>query len=130
MDFPKNYNIILINIDGFRRDKIDLCPTLKELTEQSYYFPIEALKTATVNPAEYFGLSADYGSIASGKVADLMLLDANPLENISNTAKINKVIFNGNVYTRKELDNMLAYVEGNASSLSMACKLIWQEISE
>ena len=92
--------------------------------------PIEALKTATVNPAEYFGLSADCGSIASGKVADLMLLDANPLENISNTAKINKVIFNGNVYTRKELDNMLAYVEGNASSLSMACKLIWQEISE
>lgn len=92
--------------------------------------PIEALKTATLNPAEYFGVSADYGSIASGKVADLMLLDANPLENISNTAKIDKVIFNGNVYTRKELDNMLAYVAGNASSLSISCKLIWQEISE
>lgn len=92
--------------------------------------PIEALKTATVNPAEYFGLSADYGCIASGKVADLMLLDANPLEDISNTTKINKVIFNGNVYTRKELDDMLAYVVGNASSLNVACKLIWQEVSE
>jgi len=92
--------------------------------------PIEALKTATMNPAEYFGLSADYGLIASGKVADLILLDANPLENIANTARIDKVVFNGIVYTRKELDNMLAYIEGNASSLSMACKLIWQEISE
>ncbi len=38
MDSTKNYNIILINIDGFRRDKVDLCPTLKELKEQSYYF--------------------------------------------------------------------------------------------
>ena len=38
MDFPENYNILLINIDGFRRDKVDHCPTLKELKEQSYYF--------------------------------------------------------------------------------------------
>ena len=38
MDFPKDFNIVLINIDGFRRDKIELCSTLNELKEQSYYF--------------------------------------------------------------------------------------------
>jgi arylsulfatase A-like enzyme len=52
MDFPKNYNIILINIDGFRRDKIDLCPTLKELTEQSYYFS----NVSTVAPYTFASL--------------------------------------------------------------------------
>jgi hypothetical protein len=92
--------------------------------------PMEALETATVNPASYFGLLADYGSIETGKVADMVLLDANPVEDISNTRRINTVIFNGNVYTRDELDKLLASVEKKASSINMACKLIWQEIRD
>lgn len=87
--------------------------------------PMEALKTATVNPAAYFEISADYGSITEGKVADLILLNANPIENISNTTKINTVIFNGNIYTRENLDLLLETVGKNASSLSIACKLLW-----
>lgn len=92
--------------------------------------PMEALETATINPASYFGLLADYGSIATGKVADMVLLDANPVEDISNTRRIDTVIFNGNVYTREELDQWLAYIEKNASSIMLACKLIWQSIRE
>ena len=92
--------------------------------------PMEALKTATVNPAAYFDLSANYGSLAEGKVADMVLLDANPLDDISNTSKINAVIFNGNIYPRKKLDNLLEYVEKNASNLSIACKLLWKDLSD
>ena len=90
--------------------------------------PMEALKTATVNPAEYFGLSDDHGSIAAGQVADLVLLDANPLQDISNTAKIGLVVYGGNVYDRQTLDGLLSYVEENASSLSIACKLIYRNL--
>ncbi len=90
--------------------------------------PMEALRTATLNPAEYFGLLSNYGSIAAGKVADLVILDANPLKDISNTTKINTVIFNGDVYTREDLDHMLAYVERNASSFSILFKAGWEKL--
>ena len=73
--------------------------------------PMESLQTATLNPAEYFGRSDEYGSIAPGKVADMVLLDANPLEDISNTEQIRAVIQGGNVYTREALDQLLADVE-------------------
>ena len=92
--------------------------------------PMEALQTATVNPAEYFGLSSAYGSIAPGKVADVVMLDANPLDDIANTAAINTVIYNGNLYTRKDLDQMLAYVERNSASIPLAFKLAWLALSE
>jgi hypothetical protein len=90
--------------------------------------PFEALRTATIIPSEYFGLSSDYGSIAIGKVADLVILNSNPLNDIDNTANINTVIFNGNIYNRRDLDKILAYTEKNASSISLTCKLIWQFI--
>ena len=66
--------------------------------------PADALFAATVAPADYFGLSDQYGSVAPGKTADLLLLDANPLEDIRNTQRIHAVIFNGNLYDREKLD--------------------------
>ncbi len=90
--------------------------------------PLEALRTATWNAAEYFGVLDEHGSIADGKVADLVLLDANPLEDISNTLTIHTVIYNGNVYTREDIDNLLGYVERNASSPGLTCKSIWESI--
>lgn len=71
----------------------------------------EALRTATVNPARFFGRESELGTIEKGKLADLVLLDANPLENIANTKKVNTVVLNGRLFGRNDLDKMLAEVE-------------------
>jgi hypothetical protein len=68
--------------------------------------PLEALRTATVNPAQFFGMK-DVGTIAPGMKANLVLLDANPAENIANTKKISSVIGNGRLYSRSDLDGLL-----------------------
>ena len=76
--------------------------------------PLEALRAATYNPAEFFGLSVSLGTVAPGKLADLVLLDASPLEGIGNTRRISAVIINGRYLPREELDAMLAEVEAAA----------------
>ena len=70
--------------------------------------PLQALKTATVNPAEFLGASREWGTIEAGKRADLILLSANPLEDISNTMAIDAVSVGGRWLARAELDAMLA----------------------
>ena len=77
--------------------------------------PIEALRSATLNPAKFFGLEKTLGTIEEGKIADLLLLDANPLEDIRNTQRINAVVSNGRLFDRKALDRMLAEAEIAAS---------------
>jgi hypothetical protein len=72
--------------------------------------PMEALQTATRNAAAYLGMQ-DSGTVEKGKLADLVLLDANPLERIENTQKISAVVVNGRLLDRKELDRLLAAVE-------------------
>ena len=75
------------------------------------FTPLEALQTATRNPAIFLGKLADFGTVAEGKVADLVLLDANPLDDIRNTRKIAAVVAGGRLYTRADLDRILAGVE-------------------
>ena len=70
--------------------------------------PKEALATATTHPAKYFDMEEELGLVQTGMWADLILLDANPLEDISNTQKINTVIKQGAVYDRSALDQLLA----------------------
>jgi imidazolonepropionase-like amidohydrolase len=70
--------------------------------------PLAALQTATINPARYFSLQHTDGSIASGHRADLVLLDANPLADISNVGRIRAVVVAGRLLERKELDTLLA----------------------
>ncbi|HYI96309.1 MAG TPA: amidohydrolase family protein [Bryobacteraceae bacterium] len=65
--------------------------------------PAQALRTATINPARYFGSEVRAGSIAPGKRADLVLLDANPLDDIRNTRRIASVIVRGRLLDGKEL---------------------------
>jgi imidazolonepropionase-like amidohydrolase len=74
------------------------------------FTPMEALQTATSNPARFLGRD-DIGSIAPGRYADLVLLAANPLDDIKNTKKINAVVINGKFLDRPALDQMLLQVE-------------------
>jgi len=69
--------------------------------------PLEAIKAATKNPAEYFNLENELGSIAKNNWADLVILDASPLVDINNTKKINAVIKQGNYFDRTQLDQLL-----------------------
>jgi imidazolonepropionase-like amidohydrolase len=68
-----------------------------ELLVESGFTPMEALQSATRNPARYLGKLADMGTIEPGKLADLVLLDANPLEDIRNTRKVRLVILRGRI---------------------------------
>ena len=69
--------------------------------------PLQALQTATLNPAKFMGRTADLGTIEKGKLADLVLLDANPLDDIANTQKIRGVVLAGRYFDRRALDEML-----------------------
>jgi imidazolonepropionase-like amidohydrolase len=73
--------------------------------------PMEALETATRNPAEFLGRADSQGMIAVGKNADLLLLDANPLDDIRNTKKIHAVILRGKLLDRAALDQLLFEAE-------------------
>jgi len=79
------------------------------------FTPLEALQTATLNPAKFLGMEDRLGSIEKGKLADLVLLDANPLEEIRNTQEIAGVVVNGRYLSRADLDKMLAGVEQAAA---------------
>ena len=70
--------------------------------------PAEALRTATFNPARFLGLTDSLGVVAAGKVADLVVLDGNPLQNIANTRKIRAVIRSGELLDRRALDRFLS----------------------
>jgi len=70
--------------------------------------PLGALQTATLNPARYFGLQQTAGSVASGQSADLVLLDASPLTDITNIRRIRAVIVAGRFLDRTDLDKLLA----------------------
>jgi imidazolonepropionase-like amidohydrolase len=77
--------------------------------------PLQALQTATINPARYFG-SNQFGTVERGKLADLVLLDANPLDDIHNTQRIRAVVANGRYFSRIELDEILSEVEAFADT--------------
>ena len=85
-----------------------------ELLVQAGLTPLEALQTATVNPAKYLGKEKELGTIEKGKLADLVLLEANPLENISNTQRINAVVVNGRYLPQETLRKLLTEVEAIA----------------
>ena len=69
--------------------------------------PIDALRAATISPARFFNAADTLGSVSPGKRADLVLLDANPLANITNIRRINAVIVNGTLVDQARRQQML-----------------------
>jgi imidazolonepropionase-like amidohydrolase len=78
--------------------------------------PMQALQTATKNPAEFLGKSNTQGTIEAGKTADLLLLDGNPLQDIHNTGTINALILRGELIDRAALDRLLSSAEKFAAA--------------
>jgi imidazolonepropionase-like amidohydrolase len=73
--------------------------------------PMEALQAATRDAAKYLGIVDSVGTIEKGKYADLVLLDANPIADISNTKKINAVVVGGRLVDKSAIEEMLGKVE-------------------
>jgi hypothetical protein len=82
-----------------------------ELLVRSGLTPLEALRTTTYNPAEYLGALDSLGTVSRGKIADLVLLDADPLVDIRNTRRISAVIANGRLFDSAARDSLLSHVE-------------------
>jgi Amidohydrolase family len=105
------------DVDGFRRPfhipGVGLHDELA-LFVNSGFTPAEALQTATSNVAQYAGRLQEFGTLETGKRADIVLLDANPLEDIRNTRKIHAVILGGRLFSRSELDDMVDRAVGRA----------------
>lgn len=76
--------------------------------------PLEALRSATLNPALFLGAADSLGSIAPGKRADLVLLDGDPLTDIANTRRIRSVLIRGHYLDRAALDGILFDAERDA----------------
>jgi Amidohydrolase family len=73
--------------------------------------PLGALQAATSNPAVFLGITDKYGSVTPGKIADLVLLDADPLKDIHNTTKISEVFLSGKEFNRAALNQLLKSAE-------------------
>jgi imidazolonepropionase-like amidohydrolase len=77
--------------------------------------PLAALQAATRNAAQFMGQRDRRGTIEAGKIADLVLLDKDPLANIHNTSSIQAVVLNGKLFPRAALDAMLTKAQTLAS---------------
>ena len=90
------------NVPGFSAHR-----ELRALVDAGFT-PFQALQTGTVNASRYFGTTGSTGTVAKGLRADLLLLDANPLQDIGNSTRIAGVMMNGRWMSRAELDKRLA----------------------
>ncbi len=84
--------------------------------------PAQALSAATRAGPSWFGMLDRYGGIAAGKAADMVLLDANPLQDITATRRIDTVLLRGQVYDRKALDALLEQTRAKVAAWQAAAK--------
>ena len=91
--------------------------------------PLQALQSATIQPALFSDAVKNYGSIRIGKKADFVLLNSNPLNNINALRNIEAVITQYRYLDKAELNKLLAYTERQAKSWHQNIKLFWESIS-
>ncbi|HEX6370133.1 MAG TPA: amidohydrolase family protein [Longimicrobium sp.] len=82
--------------------------------------PLQALQAATLNPARYLGAADSMGTVAAGRVADLLLLDADPLHDIRNTMRIFAVVHAGRLVDAAERERLLRLAEHEAARAAIA----------
>jgi hypothetical protein len=87
-----------------------------ELLVKAGLTPMSALQAATITPARFLGQEKNLGTVEKNKIADLLLLEGNPLEDIRNTQRINAVVIRGKLIPKAELEQMLAAVEAAAKT--------------
>ena len=68
--------------------------------------PLQAIRCATMNGADYLGMSKEIGSLEAGKLADLIIMDANPMDDIRNSEKIKYVMLNGRLYDAETMNEI------------------------
>ena len=90
--------------------------------------PAAALRSATIDAAVFSGVEDDYGSIAAGKTADIILLNANPLIDIRNTQQIDGLFFNGQYFDRAALSHLLEFAAQHAGSVRGNLRILWNAV--
>lgn len=86
------------------------------LLAQDGFTPLKILQMTTLNPARFYGREAAMGSVEVGRDADLVLLEANPIESVQNLDRINAVVRNGAFYSREALDAKLREIAHETSA--------------
>ena len=89
---------------------LSLHQELQFFTDSVGMSPAEALASATIKPAQWLGIADSVGTIEVGKVADLVLLDADPLQDIDNTRRINTVVLRGRAFDRRQIGELMAVI--------------------
>lgn len=89
-----------------------------QLLTESGLTPYEAMRAATVAPAAFLGKSDEFGTIAVGKRADLVLVDGNPLQDIGRLKHPVGVMTRGRWFTRGQLQQMLAELDARQSAVA------------
>ena len=88
------------------------------LLVESGLTPLAAIQAATINAAKFLGTDGELGSVEPGKLADLLLLDANPLEDIQNSTKIAGVFSNGHYFDKLAIEGLLASARRSAAGIA------------
>jgi len=101
---------------------------LEDLTK-SGLSNLKALQSATIIPAKFVGVDKNYGTIEIGKIADLVILNRNPLDNITNSKTIYGVIMNGMFYDSNKIDELKDFTQSLALSFHMNVKVFYSLIS-
>lgn len=114
-------------MDAYVTHGFSLHEELQQLVKAGFT-PAQALAAATTEPAAFMGKQNEYGKIAVGYQADLLILNKNPLIDIAHSQSIDTVIHQGRVHSRTDLDQLLAYVKQQANSFAMACQFLWRMV--